>query len=100
MVGLGLLCLVDLVALARAVRAIFEYLGAPREKRVPLLIQASYWAFLKIACLGIFTVVLIRERTIPSAGLLFGMATLVIVPLIGGFWWSRRSVWPEDGGSN
>jgi hypothetical protein len=84
------LCLFDLYCLARAVGAAIGFTSAQGEKRSALKIQASYWGFIKLACLGILGAILLGDRSIPAIGLLTGSATLVVVPLLGGYWWSQK----------
>jgi hypothetical protein len=78
----------DLYSIARVVGCILELMGAT-EKRIPGLIQASYWGILKLACLGIFTVLVFKGHEIPVTALLMGVGTMVFVPLVGGYWWSK-----------
>lgn len=81
----------DLYSISRLVATILELMATPPEKRIPGLIQASYWGFLKLACLGIFTALVFKGHEIPSTALLTGVGTMVFVPLVGGFWWSKVS---------
>jgi hypothetical protein len=90
MAELWALCLIDLYALAKAVGAALSLVSATGEKRGALIIQASYWGMIKLACLGILGAILLRGSTIPTTGLLMGSATLVVIPLIGGYWWSQK----------
>src|SRR4051812_29396409 len=80
----------DLYSISRLVAAVLDLMTDSNEKRIPRLIQASYWGFLKLACLGIFTVLVLKGREIPVVALLMGVGTMVFVPLVGGYWWSIR----------
>ncbi len=88
--GLWLVSVADLGVLAKGVSATLELATAVGEKRGKWVIQASYWGFLKLACLGIFATVLIKGHEIPVTSLLTGIGTMVFVPLVGGLWWSKR----------
>lgn len=90
MTAFWLLCVLDLYALSRAVGAVLELAATPGEKRGALTIQASYWGLVKLICLGILIAILSQGRSIPAASLLMGAATLVTVPLIGGYGWSKK----------
>ena len=88
--SLWCLCLFDLFALMKTIVGALKLMSATLENRGPLLIQTSFWGMIKIACLGIFTVILIKGQAIPTLALLLGVGTLVVVPLVGGYWWSLR----------
>jgi hypothetical protein len=79
----------DLYSIARLVGTVLELIVTAPEKRLPGLIQASYWGILKLACLGIFSVLVFKGHDIPVTALLTGVGTMVFVPLVGGFWWSK-----------
>jgi hypothetical protein len=94
------LCVLDLITLSKAIQAAFRLIGqdpnysgeVADQKRPALIVQAFYWGFIKLACLGTFTVILMRAQQIPSSSLLLGLGTLVVVPIFGGFWWSKREL--------
>jgi hypothetical protein len=88
--GLWAVSVADLAVLAKAVSCVLELATATAENRGTWIIQASYWGFLKLACLGIFATVLIMGHEIPVTSLLTGVGTMVFVPLVGGLWWSKR----------
>jgi hypothetical protein len=79
----------DLYSIARLVGTVLELMATPPEKLLPGLIQASYWGILKLACLGIFSVLVFKGHDIPVTALLSGVGTMVFVPLVGGYWWSK-----------
>jgi hypothetical protein len=87
-----MLCLLDLIALTLLVSAFVSLAAGSSEKRGARIIQASTWGAIKLACLGIFAAILLQGFTIPSLGLYMGMGTLMIVPLVGGLWWSQREL--------
>jgi hypothetical protein len=60
------------------------------QKHAALVVSASVWGVIKLACLGIFGFILFHGHAIPQFSLLWGLGTLVTVPLIGGLWWSRK----------
>src|ERR1700728_496511 len=80
--GLYLLSLCDLVALGKTIEGMIFVADGSGENRAVRALQTFYWVLLKLFCLGIFTVVLIKGRSIPSAGLLLGVGTIGIVPLL------------------
>lgn len=89
--GLFLLSLCDLVALGKTIEGMIFVASGEGENRSVRALQTFYWILLKLLCLGIFTVVLIKGRSIPSLGLLLGLGTVGIVPLLGGLFWSRTA---------
>jgi hypothetical protein len=89
--GLYVLSLCDLVALGKTIEGMIFVADDAGENRAVRALQTFYWALLKLLCLGIFTVVLIKGKSIPSAGLLLGMGTICFVPLLGGLFWSRTA---------
>ena len=92
--GLWALCLLDLAALAKTVNGMLAIAaggsGPAAENRGAYVIHTFSWGLIKLVCLGIFALVMIKARPIPTAGLLLGMGTLVVVPLVGGFFWSQK----------
>lgn len=90
MTFLWALCLFDLYALSRAVGAALGLAAITGEKRGALTIQAFYWGVIKLTCLGILGTILSYGRSIPTSSLLMGSGTLVVVPLLGGYWWSQK----------
>jgi hypothetical protein len=83
-------CLFDLYALAKAVSATLALASEDKEKRGPLIVQASYWGMVKLVCLGILGAILFRGAPVPTLQLMMGSATLIVVPVVGGYWWSRK----------
>jgi uncharacterized protein (DUF697 family) len=91
--GLWALCLADLVALGKTIQGVLAIAaGGPNagENLAPRVIHTFSWGLIKLVCLGIFALVMIKGKPIPTAGLLAGMATLLVVPLMGGLFWSQR----------
>lgn len=89
---LWFLSLVDLIALAKVSSIVLAGVPEESKNRAQMLFRASYWGFLKLACLGIFLFVLIKGQAIPALSLVTGLGTLIVVPLVGGIWWSQRTV--------
>ncbi len=84
------LCLVDFLSMTVSFSK-FLALKTDRIWQEPRqLLEAIFWGTLKLVCLGLFGMVLIKGRSIPTVGLLAGFGTLVVVPLVGGFWWSFK----------
>jgi hypothetical protein len=92
MLGLWALCLLDLFAIAKTMAAVIAVSADAAGNRPALLVQASTWGAIKLACLGLLGILLFRGQSIPSHALLLGLGTLVVVPLIGGLWWSQRAL--------
>ena len=99
--GLWLLSMVDLFSLVQGVGLLVRLSAdgsaaapdsekQPRENRTFLIIQTSYWVTLKLACWLLLSLVLLKGKAIPLYGLLFGLGTLAVVPLLGGIMWSQR----------
>jgi cytochrome bd-type quinol oxidase subunit 2 len=94
-VVISLLCFVDLIAIVRTMAAAFEWTAMPEdagEKRAAAAIRTLYWGAFKLACLGILGMILIRAKDAPGLSLLLGVATLVALPLVGGYFWSRAKL--------
>jgi len=96
--GLWALCLCDLIVLAKTVQGLFAFAAGAVENRPAQIIQTFSWGFLKLVCLGIFTFVMIRGRPFPMLGLLIGLGTLVVVPLLGGILWSSKILGVSENG--
>ena len=92
--GLWIISNLDLLALAQTVRGLLRLAsGSDSDARRPaLLVSVMGWGALKLGCLGLFAFVLIRGSLIPSVALMSGLATMIVVPLAGGLWWSQRSL--------
>lgn len=85
----------DLWVLGMAMKAVLgwiEEVDSPAEKRTALAVQAFVWGLFKLACLGILGWILIVLQGSPTASLVFGLGTLVVVSLLGGWIWSQRVV--------
>jgi hypothetical protein len=96
--GLWTLCLCDLVVLGKAVQGMFAFAAGTVENRPAQVIQTFSWGFLKLICLGIFTLVMFKGRPFPMLGLLGGLGTLVVVPLLGGLLWSSKTLGVSENG--
>jgi hypothetical protein len=96
--GLWMLCICDLLVLAKTVQGLFAFASGSVENRPAQVIQTFSWAFLKLVCLGIFTLVMMKGRPFPIPGLLAGLGTLVFVPLMGGLIWSSKILGVSDNG--
>ena len=83
-----LLSLADLYSLSKVLEYLF--LHASGGSRPGARLKLIFWSIFKFLCLGSFGFVLYAAPTISRAAVFLGAGTLVIVPLLGGFWWSRR----------
>lgn len=86
--ALWALCLFDLFALGKTVQGLLSFASGITENRAIYAIQTFSWGLLKLACVGIFALILIKGN-LPSLGLLSGLGTLIVVPLLGGLIWSQ-----------
>lgn len=88
------LSILDLVALAKTLSSVMGLINSSEksELRATYMVQTLCWGFFKLACLGLFILVLLKGQNIPWIGLLLGMGTLVVVPVMGGFVWSQRAL--------
>jgi hypothetical protein len=96
------LCLGDLLALVRMMDTVMPFLkrGAKNEsspahvgalsiKTVPLM----FWGTMKLVFLGLIGWFIWSSKTgMPHSALLMSLATLIVVPLVGGYWWSQREL--------
>lgn len=96
--GLWALCMVDFLAIAQLMRAVFRIMVHPESQQAPALdeaqkvsadrvfwvIRASTWGALKLACLVLIGVVLSSGTAVPSIGMALGLGTLGVVPVFGG----------------
>lgn len=90
MLQFSLLCLLDLLAIAKTFANVLQ-------SRNFSLIRASYWGAIKIACFLLFGAFLWQVRSlsagslgaspVPMNGVITGVSTLMIVPLLGGLIW-------------
>jgi uncharacterized membrane protein len=85
------ICLLDLWTLGKLFSALFP-LVTGGEKLGFNAIQAFYWGTLKLACVGILIILLVKGESIPGGiprvGMLVGLGTLIGVPLLGGIFWN------------
>ena len=89
--GMWALSLFNILALAMTVKEVLALIVENREgssvspeNRLWRAIRAFSWGTLKLICVGIFIVVLIRAGDVSVMGRLLGAGTLVVVPLVGG----------------
>lgn len=90
--GLFLASGLNLWALQGAVRAFLELLSdsySEKKSGTALTLKTFFWGNLKLISLVILGFLVWRSRTNPVMTLLLGIAPIVVVPLIGGFFWSR-----------
>ena len=87
-------CVLDLIFMVKALASVVHLMTETRTDRRPArIIQVMFWGALKLLCLGaIGYLVYVARGKSPSASLWTGVATIVIVPLVAGFWWSRRQL--------
>ncbi|HAR41299.1 MAG TPA: hypothetical protein DCS07_01495 [Bdellovibrionales bacterium] len=86
---------IDLLALGKTMAFVMNLVNLTGEKRAAAAIRALSWGTVKLACIGIFIMLLIKASAGSSSsglnlGLLTGLGTMVSVPLVGGLLWSQR----------
>lgn len=92
MLRLAFISLLDLLAIAKVIYYVFELQrDQDQGKRIFSVIRTSYWGALKIVCIVICGTILVKGSHLPTGipvvGLMTGISTLVIVPLVGGVAW-------------
>lgn len=55
-------------------------------------LSVYFWASLKLICLGVLGYSLWLGRNESFLGICLGLATLIIVPLVGGYWSNHRDL--------
>ena len=88
--GIWTLCILDLYVLRMLVWSVLEILRSDQGNSSLYIVQTAFWGVLKLVCLGLFIIVLLKGQKIPLHSLLLGIGTLGMVPLVGGFLWSQR----------
>lgn len=87
------LALTDLFFLVKTVAALMHLMSDQGAKnRTAYAIQAFVFGGLKLICLGMIGLCLWKLPSTSSGGILFGLGTLVVVPLLGGFLWSQAEL--------
>ena len=81
------LALADFYTLMRVSKDLIDYMSS---KPVPP-IQIFMWGAAKFTCLILLVAALLGKSALfpgaPAAPLVYGITTLVVVPLFGGIWW-------------
>jgi len=92
--GLWFLCMLDLAAIAKTIAIVF-ILVSPQDlaNKPAMIVQVIFWATLKFGCLGLLGFLFWSfGKELPNMALLMGLGTLLVVPLLGGFWWSHKEL--------
>lgn len=91
------LAVTDLFFLVKTVAAVLLLMSDRGAKnRSAYAIQAVTFGSLKFAFLGMIALCLWKVPTTTSGGVLFGLSTLVFVPLAGGMLWSQLQLKQES----
>jgi hypothetical protein len=89
-----LLWAISCLNLAALGKFVFEFLKWVRDTgqiNSPVRGTKVYiWAAIKFGCLILLGSLIWQSRTVPGMTLLLGMAPMVVVPIIGGYLWSRK----------
>ena len=85
----GVSCL-NLAALTQAGLKVLGWMRDTGQKHSPaLMVQVFFWGTIKFVCLILLGSLIWRSRSVPGMTLVLGLSTLVVVPLFGGYLWSR-----------
>lgn len=90
-----LICVFDFFAIFKTIACVLALMSdGQADKKAVILFQTLFWGFMKLACLGLLGGLLMMSQKfeIPQKALLMGLGTLIVVPLFGGFWWSRSEI--------
>jgi hypothetical protein len=60
------------------------------QQRAQILIQVFFWASLKLGFLTLLGSLIWHSQSVPGMTLLLGLSTLVVVPIVGSYLWSRK----------
>lgn len=93
--GVWAVCLFDFLAIFKTLACVLALMSdAQADKKAVLLFQTLFWGLMKLGCLGLLGGLLMMSQRfgIPQNALLMGLATLIVVPLFGGFWWSQGAM--------
>lgn len=91
------LCMMNLFFLAKAVASVLNMMTDNDPTQRPMgLISTFFWGSLKLIGLGLLGFLIFQYRDASMAPVLSGVATLVIVPLVGGMLWSQLEMRPEE----
>lgn len=89
--ALWCLCMADLFATAKAVVLTLRLVSVPEgfSGKPQLITQVVFWGLAKLGSLGILGGVLFSAgSSVPQAALVTGLGTMIVVPVVGGYWWS------------
>lgn len=91
------LTLLDLFSITKVVASLLNLMSdSANSSRTKTLIQLAFWGTLKLTCLIGLGLGISKAEGLPLMGLLMGLGTLIVVPLAGGFWWTRFEVRKGD----
>lgn len=65
------------------------------EKRAASGIQIVFWGVLKLSALGVLIALVLKGENsgkVPMLAILMGLGTAALVPLVGGFIWSKKAL--------
>lgn len=94
-----IVCLFDFFAIFKTIACVLALMSDTQaDKKAVLLFQTVFWGLMKLSCLGLLGGLLMMSQRfeIPQKSLLMGLATLMVVPLFGGFWWSRGAIQQKE----
>ncbi len=90
--GLWLFCLFDLVALAKTIAAAMNLMSDQVQEKTIASIQTLFWGTIKLCSFGVLGWILFQAKAAPIGALVMGVGTMLVVPLVGGFWWSKKEL--------
>src|SRR5262249_13366013 len=96
-----ILALADLFFLVKTVAALLLLMSDQcANTRTAPAIQAFFYGGLKRGCLGAIGLCLWKIPSTTSGGILFGLGSIVAIPLFGGFLWSQQVLKESEGEAN
>lgn len=97
MIGLWLLCMLDIFTAGVALTAVFRIMREtlPVAEKSRWVFRAIFWGTLKFVSLAALVAVSMQGQAAPKTAVVLGLSTLVVVPLIAGYFWSKKEAKDE-----
>lgn len=97
---LWVLSLLDFYLIGKVVASLLSLVAENHSvNRSALVFRTILWGFAKLNVFALFALVFVFGDSIPGTPLLLGTSTLVVVPIVGGLWWSAKRS-PDLGGDS
>lgn len=86
------LSLLDLYLIGKVVASLLSLVAENQTiNRSVLVMRTVLWGFAKLNVLALFGWFFIEADSLPGSALISGASTLIVVPIGGGLWWTRRT---------